>query len=792
MDAKSKTTFTQLVNEDSYFYNVIKKMTIGESLSDNEFSYILSMSILFSNEYKLNKNSGFFEFAYYTVLYYSLKTENFSPLLDFSINNGFYPITKSILLNYNKTIIDSVLEYGIMKYASGSIIELKEQKEKMDSLLESENLYRAYIAPTSYGKSSFIKEDIIKKEKRKIGIIVPKKALIWQTYKDIKETAKSNGYRILMHDTEYNNEDKFIGVFTQERAIRLIQDYNISFDVLYIDEAHNLFEKNERNLLLARLIRLNKKKNSCHRLVFLSPLVGDVNNLKLYNEDIIELQKIEFSIKEYRIKIYNEENRKITYYNRFVDKEFDKNEFCNDWLKYINQEKKNKNLLYFYRPRDIEIFAKDLINKFNEKNDPELNEVASIIEKYVNKDYYMVDLIKRGIIYVHGKIPDSIKDYLLNKFKQCDKIDFLISNTSILEGVNFPIDNLFIMNVRSMTTNDLINLCGRVNRLNEIFTTSPKLDKLFCPIHFVKSKIYGGNQSFISKIKLLRCDEKDDVQNPLLVSSKMEQKEKNVIKKIEDEYLDTFNDKSIRSILIKNNINNFYKNFDIILPFLQHRIKMAKKINNKDQLITLIVSIYVENFTKEEIIDYELLRLSSVKTQKYYQKYLDGVFYSDIKFKIAYFLKYFKIYEDDNSLFYIGDSFGEEKYVSENYNGSRDVYINLKNHREVRERINIAVIKSKLEDDFLSYKFAKIVKSLFDLELIDEDLYNSYLYNTTNKEYINLMKLGFSFQLINFIKDKKLENEIIISNIGVTVSEKFQEVLSCEDDFIQFEIKKFL
>ena len=344
MDNKSKTTFTQLSNEDSYFSEVIKKMTIEENLSDNEFSYILSMSILFSDEYKQYKNSGFFEFAYYLILYYSLKTENFSPLLDFSINNGFYPITKSILLNYNKTIIDSVLEYGIMKYASGSIIELREQKEKIDSLLESKKLYRAYIAPTSYGKSSFIKEDIINKENKKIGIIVPKKALIWQTYRDIKETAKNNGYRILMHDTEYNNEDKFIGVFTQERAIRLIQDYNISFDVLYIDEAHNLFEKKERNLLLARLIRLNKKKNSSHKVIFLSPLVGDVNNLKLYNEDIIELQKIEFSIKEYKIKIYNEENRKITYYNRFVDKEFDKNEFCSDWLKYVNQEKKNKNL----------------------------------------------------------------------------------------------------------------------------------------------------------------------------------------------------------------------------------------------------------------------------------------------------------------------------------------------------------------------------------------------------------------------------------------------------------------
>ena len=143
-------------------------------------------------------------------------------------------------------------------------------------------------------------------------------------------------------------------------------------------------------------------------------------------------------------------------------------------------------------------------------------------------------------------------------------------------------------------------------------------------------------------------------------------------------------------------------------------------------------------------------------------------------------------------MFYIGESFGEEKYISENYKGTRDVYIDLKKHREARERINLSVIKSKLEDDFLSYKFAKIVKSLYDLELINEDLCNSYLYNTTNKETINLMKFGFSFQLINFIKDKKLENEIKISNTGVTVSEKFLEVLSAEDDFIQFEIKKFL
>ena len=92
----------------------------------------------------------------------------------------------------------------------------------------------------------------------------------------------------------------------------------------------------------------------------------------------------------------------------------------------------------------------------------------------------------------------------------------------------------------------------------------------------------------------------------------------------------------------------------------------------------------------------------------------------------------------------------------------------------------------------MNYKFAKLVKSLFDLQLIDENLYNKYLYNTVDIKIINLLKLGFSFQLINFVEDKNLGNEITITKTGITVTEKFREALSKEDDFIQYEIKKFI
>ena len=56
MDSKSKNTLNKLANEDDFFSNIIKKITLQEDLQHNEYSYMLSMSILFSDEYKKNKN----------------------------------------------------------------------------------------------------------------------------------------------------------------------------------------------------------------------------------------------------------------------------------------------------------------------------------------------------------------------------------------------------------------------------------------------------------------------------------------------------------------------------------------------------------------------------------------------------------------------------------------------------------------------------------------------------------------------------------------------------------------
>lgn len=117
-------------------------------------------------------------------------------------------------------------------------------------------------------------------------------------------------------------------------------------------------------------------------------------------------------------------------------------------------------------------------------------------------------------------MPDQIKDYLEYKYKTIKELRYLIANHVILEGINLPIDNLYIMTVNSLNTKQIVNLIGRVNRLNDVFTPDTNnLDKLLPQIHFINTEEYNRKDSNMSNtIEKLRSFDLDDrVENPILV-----------------------------------------------------------------------------------------------------------------------------------------------------------------------------------------------------------------------------------------------------------------------------------
>ena len=104
-----------------------------------------------------------------------------------------------------------------------------------------------------------------------------------------------------------------------------------------------------------------------------------------------------------------------------------------------------------------------------EKNDPELDALSKDISQEVHGDYYLADMIKKGVAYHIGYLPASIRTRI-EKLFQSGHITIMFCTSTLLEGVNLPADNLFITDNkifrRQMSPVDFRNLIGRVGRIS--------------------------------------------------------------------------------------------------------------------------------------------------------------------------------------------------------------------------------------------------------------------------------------------------------------------------------------
>lgn len=132
----------------------------------------------------------------------------------------------------------------------------------------------------------------------KICIVSPTKSLLSQTKKRILDKF---GYRkIITYPEMYNgNDENIIAVLTQERLLRLLQNNtNLKFDLLVVDEAHNLLdefsEENYRSVILASVIIICTKRNNDIVCKYLTPF--------LTNKDSIDIEHITSNVNWYKVK----------------------------------------------------------------------------------------------------------------------------------------------------------------------------------------------------------------------------------------------------------------------------------------------------------------------------------------------------------------------------------------------------------------------------------------------------------------------------------------------------------
>lgn len=431
--------------------NIYSNLITDEILSDNQITTLLKLAIIFINQ----GTEPVVKFGYKIILAYSNKYKNYQPLYDIAINNGYIPIAKTIEHNHKEKFENNFLnafQSAFIENFKNDNIYFTEQQKEMNDIFNSQILNTsAFVAPTSYGKSMLLIDLISKINNKPVCIIVPTKALLAQTKKRILKNKLKR--KIITHPDMYIKSDKnFIAILTQERLLRLLEkNKTLYFDFVFVDEAHNLLDNDYRNRLLAITLAILKKRNTSSAFKFLTPFLIDTSNLKIslaeYN---ISEYKITESLKIDKFFCYNfKKEKQLKIYDQFLNTFISqhKQTFTED-IDLIIKKQGTKNIVYFNKPPDIENFAKKLTPHTSKTLSKKITKVCNEISEYLHKDYNLITCLKKGVVYHHGSVPDIIKLYIEKLFTDESEIKFIITSSTLLEGVNIPAEKLFMLDYK--------------------------------------------------------------------------------------------------------------------------------------------------------------------------------------------------------------------------------------------------------------------------------------------------------------------------------------------------------
>src|SRR5690606_28063107 len=496
-------------------------------------------------------------------------------------------------------------------------------------------------------------------------------------------------------------------------------------------------------------------------------------------------------------------------YEQFTNSLIRTGKIYNNSINILQREKASKNIVYLNRPKHIEDFSKKLSDSSIENNS-NIDELTSTISDFLHPEYNLIKCIKKGIVYHHGGMPEIVRLYVENIFVKFDFLQFVITSSTLLEGVNIPAEKIFLLSTKKGRSNLSIsqfkNLIGRVNRFSEIFSKEKgNLELLEPHIYVIKSEYENKRaniESFIKKTARTELKIVDEVNNLLLKDEiQLNELDKKDLKKsleylenIEPNSTDLENVSYVSSVIAKlcfqNNIHDFdiKGNEKVLVKNLQkYREQLFTAIKDSNDLMYAIYSIFIKDV---ELLDNNIKRLENESALNFYSMILEWRSSSaTFKEMISSFMKHWSKLSGDNQVIYIGEKWGEEK---RNFNDFKELYVDLRK-KDYSQKINLAILKIKEEQDFVEFNLLKYIEIINELELIETDFYDRIKYGTSDKKIITLLKSGFSLELAKCIIQDTYAAYIEIDPIYEDISIKSGIVeemsLNNENKILVFEIK---
>lgn len=354
------------------------------------------------------------------------------------------------------------------------------------------NQYYSFSAPTSMGKTfiikNFIKLNLLESSDAKdIAIILPTKALINEVEDDLlselETFIKNNNYMIISAPSQLQlfREKNKILLFTPERMLQALnEDLIDSLDILFVDEAQKIYEGDDRAPLYYKLINIFNQKYPLLKIFFSSPYAENPEELlKLIDVSYLQNKKelscsnkFEFSPvvqKQFTIDI---NTGKCCIYNKLDNKFIELGINKKEWQEYLNEQLQNGTTIVYSKSKNDVIFYSNKfaqhVNEIHDENDKVIEDFIDFIKNEIHESYYLIPLLRKRIAYHMGTMPSEIRKTIEKLVKE-GVIRLVFCTSTLLEGVNLPAVNIFVLSHKKSTSImkplDFKNLIGRAGRI---------------------------------------------------------------------------------------------------------------------------------------------------------------------------------------------------------------------------------------------------------------------------------------------------------------------------------------
>ena len=486
-----------------------------------------------------------------------------------------------------------------------------------------------------------------------------------------------------------------------------------------------------RGVLLEYSIKYSKQIWRSIRTIYLSPLVK--NPEKLLENNGENLEDRAYNSKEYSVRqnILKIEEKSEGYFDLKLNdniikqnieiKKTKKNE-ANMANIYASLNNGENSIIYCNSPSSALKVCNELstIYTIDISNNDEINSFVNFIENYIDKEYKLVKYLRKGIAFHYGNLPTFIRIGIEDLAKK-GKIKTIVCTSTLLQGVNIPIQNIYIFNPRKgrerdnyLTNLEFWNLVGKAGRMGFDLSGNIILAQFGC---WNDINIYDNTKKKLNISYATDLNENQivEVEKAMVDNDYINKKNKELINNIESALIFDYisSDKSnvimSKSAKIKNYIENSMEEYSEIQTLLK------KLIGIKPESVKKVWDIFKLNDEK-----IEKFIIPHPYNEDFENKYKDALML------INEYIIPREIYTSEKSLFramYISSKWIKGKSMKE---------IIFHNFKEVRNEDTVTKRVSK-EIDYLNSKIRyKLVKGMYAYQ----EILKEYLCSTNRNKIV--------------------------------------------------------